>query len=59
VRWHDELTVGAGGAIVLDSDPHAEYDEMLLKAEAPLRALPLTTRALVIGQDSRRRPSAP
>ncbi|MGH3984279.1 MAG: aminodeoxychorismate synthase component I [Pseudonocardiaceae bacterium] len=43
VRWHDELTVGAGGAIVLDSEPHAEYDEMLLKAEAPLRALPLTT----------------
>src|SRR5918998_605692 len=43
VRWHDELTVGAGGAIVLDSEPHAEYDEMLLKAEAPLRALPLAT----------------
>jgi para-aminobenzoate synthetase len=40
VRWRDELTVGAGGAIVLDSDPHAECDEMLLKAEAPLRALP-------------------
>ncbi len=59
VRWHDELTVGAGGAIVLDSDPHAEYDEMLLKAEAPLRALPLTTRALVIGRDSRRPPSGP
>lgn len=43
VRWRDELTVGAGGAIVLDSDPYAEYDEMLLKAGAPLRALPLTT----------------
>jgi para-aminobenzoate synthetase len=40
VRWRDELTVGAGGAIVLDSDPHAEYDEMLLKAMAPLQALP-------------------
>jgi para-aminobenzoate synthetase len=40
VRWRDELTVGAGGAIVLDSDSLAEYDEMLLKAEAPLRALP-------------------
>lgn len=40
VRWRDELIVGAGGAIVLDSDPHAEYDEMLLKAMAPLQAVP-------------------
>ncbi|MEK8144729.1 chorismate-binding protein [Streptomyces sp. M10(2022)] len=38
---HDgELTIGAGGAIVLDSDPEAEYEEMLLKARATLRALP-------------------
>lgn len=35
----DSTTVGAGGAIVLDSDPEAEYEEMLLKARAPLRAL--------------------
>jgi para-aminobenzoate synthetase len=34
-----ELTVGAGGAIVLDSDPVDEYEEMLLKARAPLRGL--------------------
>jgi aminodeoxychorismate synthase component I len=33
------LTVGAGGAVVLDSDPSQEYDEMLLKAGVPLRAL--------------------
>jgi para-aminobenzoate synthetase len=32
-------TVGAGGAIVLDSDPGREYEEMLLKAAAPLRAV--------------------
>ncbi|TSE00110.1 aminodeoxychorismate synthase component I [Skermania sp. ID1734] len=33
-RWH----VGAGGAIVLDSDPAAEYEELVLKAAATLRA---------------------
>jgi para-aminobenzoate synthetase len=32
-------TVGAGGAIVLDSDPPAEYAEMLLKAAAALDGL--------------------
>ena len=39
VQWGDEVTVGAGGAIVLASDPQSEYDEMILKALAPLRAL--------------------
>ncbi|MFI5962776.1 chorismate-binding protein [Streptomyces asoensis] len=33
------LRMGAGGAIVLDSDPAAEYDEMLLKTAAQMRAL--------------------
>jgi para-aminobenzoate synthetase len=32
-------TLGAGGAIVLGSDPEREYEEMLLKAAAPLRAV--------------------
>ncbi len=32
-------SVGAGGAIVIGSDPEAELEEMLLKARAPLRAL--------------------
>jgi para-aminobenzoate synthetase len=32
-------TIGAGGAIVLQSDPEREYEEMLLKAVAPLRAI--------------------
>ncbi|HEX6205279.1 MAG TPA: aminodeoxychorismate synthase component I [Solirubrobacterales bacterium] len=34
-----EATVGAGGAIVLGSDPEREYEEMLLKAAAALRAI--------------------
>ena len=38
VRLGDELSIGAGGAIVLDSDVREEYEEMLLKAAAPLRA---------------------
>ena len=32
-------TIGAGGAIVMQSDPEDEYGEMLLKAAAPLRAV--------------------
>lgn len=38
VRQGEKLSIGAGGAIVLDSDTREEYDEMLLKAAAPLRA---------------------
>jgi para-aminobenzoate synthetase len=39
VRIGDEWHIGAGGAIVLDSDPADEYDEMLLKAAATMRAV--------------------
>jgi len=35
----DSASVGAGGAIVMQSDPEDEFEEMLLKARAPLRAL--------------------
>jgi para-aminobenzoate synthetase len=35
----DNATIGAGGAIVLQSDPEREFEEMLLKAAAPLRAI--------------------
>ncbi|MFC3997474.1 chorismate-binding protein [Nocardiopsis sediminis] len=40
VRSGGVLTVGAGGAVVLDSDPGEEYREMLLKAAVPLSGLP-------------------
>jgi para-aminobenzoate synthetase len=32
-------TIGAGGAIVTQSDPQGEFDEMLLKARAPMAAI--------------------
>jgi para-aminobenzoate synthetase len=34
----DRMHIGAGGAIVLGSDPAEEYDEMLLKTAATMRA---------------------
>ncbi|QLY33360.1 aminodeoxychorismate synthase [Nocardia huaxiensis] len=40
VRHDGRWRVGAGGAIVLDSDPDDEYHEMVWKAAAALRALP-------------------
>jgi len=35
----EEARIGAGGAIVMQSDPEEEYEEMLLKARAPMRAV--------------------
>jgi para-aminobenzoate synthetase len=32
-------TIGAGGAIVIQSDPEEEFDEILLKARAPMSAI--------------------
>jgi para-aminobenzoate synthetase len=32
-------TIGAGGAIVMQSDPVDEFDEILLKARAPMSAI--------------------
>jgi len=39
-----EATVGAGGAVVLDSDPVAEYEEMLLKLRSVLGSIDLQHR---------------
>jgi para-aminobenzoate synthetase len=41
-------TIGAGGAIVMQSDPADEFDEILLKARAPMAAIART----VTGGDS-------
>jgi para-aminobenzoate synthetase len=41
-------TIGAGGAIVMQSDPIDEFDEILLKARAPMAAIART----VTGSDS-------
>ena len=50
------LRLGAGGAIVLDSDPAAEYEEMLLKTAAQMRALrehPATAAADAVQEAAR------
>jgi para-aminobenzoate synthetase len=42
-------TIGAGGAIVMQSDPEEEFEEILLKARAPMSAL----AQAVTGRDAR------
>jgi para-aminobenzoate synthetase len=55
VRQGDTLSIGAGGAIVLESSPADEYEEMLIKAATPLRAyrpaaLPVSVRSWGAGR---------
>lgn len=50
VFTENDMFIGAGGAIVLDSDPADEYEEMLLKAMAPM--LGLTSACLMVKSES-------
>ncbi|MFI1919940.1 aminodeoxychorismate synthase [Nocardia sp. NPDC020380] len=50
VRHEGRWRVGAGGAIVLDSDPEDEYAEMVWKAATALRALPGVGSRVVLPQ---------
>ena len=34
-----QLSIGCGGAIIALSDPEQEYEEMILKAKAPMEAI--------------------
>jgi len=56
-------TIGAGGAIVVDSDPEQEIEEMLLKAAAPAAALgsgaSISFAPAAAPDDSERRPLSP
>ncbi|HEY0516369.1 MAG TPA: aminodeoxychorismate synthase component I [Solirubrobacteraceae bacterium] len=46
----EETTIGAGGAIVMQSDPAEEFEELLLKARAPMSAVART----LVGTDDPR-----
>ena len=50
----ESTSIGAGGAIVLQSDPEQEYEEMLLKARAPMRALTAEESLGLGGREPRR-----
>jgi para-aminobenzoate synthetase len=58
-----KATIGAGGAIVVDSDPEQEIEEMLLKAAAPAAALgggaSISFASAAAPDDSERRPLSP
>ncbi len=58
VLYRGEATIGAGGAIVLGSDPELEWKEMLLKAAASLRAIDPRCDPASISLDDPRRAAA-
>lgn len=48
VVTEDSVTIGAGGAIVLQSDPDSEYEEMRLKARALVAAVERVTDSVYV-----------
>jgi para-aminobenzoate synthetase len=54
----ESTSIGTGGAIVMQSDPEEEYQEILLKAEAPMRAIRLCADGKAARPVDRRRTSA-
>jgi para-aminobenzoate synthetase len=55
----DTATIGTGGAVVLESEAEREYEEMLLKAMAPLRAIDPRLDPASISLLDQRRGAAP
>ena len=52
------VRIGAGGAIVVQSDPEGEYEEMRLKAAALERAVNMVARDHVVGTNATAAPSS-
>jgi para-aminobenzoate synthetase len=55
----ETATIGVGGAIVMQSDAEQEYEEMLLKAAAPMRAIDARVDARTALEQPDAAPSAP
>jgi para-aminobenzoate synthetase len=52
VTDEESTSIGTGGAIVMQSDAEEEYEEILLKAQAPMRAIRLCAEGQPAGQVS-------